>query len=164
MPARLDYHAEDRPPQDRPPLAAAPTYGDVLRGARWLHGIAVLAQVFACLLIVLGVGAVAMGFLDDQWQRRVARGAEQVPDMVWLVGGCVMLAAALLLLFCASMIGMMSGLAVAVRDIARNSFHRTGEAPRDDLNLAQLRQHRALPVARRIPHDDAPPAGLLPGG
>ena len=80
-------------------------------------------------------------FVDDESQRRIARDAEKVPDLVWLVGGSVTLGVALLLLFYASMIGMMSGLAAAVRDIARNSFGPACEAtPANDLTITQLRQ------------------------
>ena len=160
--AALDYHAEDRPPDDRPPLASPPQYRDVLWGARWLHAVAILVQVVACLLLVLGGAAVAVGCVHE-WQHRISPKVA-IPAIAWLAGGGVLLSLALLLLFLASVVSMTSGLALAVRDVARNSFDRprllpAGPPCEDERDIARL---GSRPRVVELIDPDHPAPRLLP--
>jgi hypothetical protein len=48
--------------------------------------------------------------------------------LAWFVSGAVLLAMAFACMLCGASVSMMSGLALAVRDMARNSFAEESEA------------------------------------
>ena len=104
-----------------PPSAEAivPRYREVLRGARWLGWMAALAR-WGGSLAVLSAIVVTLFVVVEPLRRHAP---VPVRPVLWLTAAGVVAFMGLLCVLCGVMVATMSGLVVAVRDIAQNSFH-----------------------------------------
>lgn len=118
------------PPSERP---AVPEYRDIARGARALAGFATFATVLGWICIVLGlvvavvmmVAGLAAGSAAASagGGGSAAMGGAAGGAMMGLAIGTVPALYGTALLIAGALLRMQASLAVAVRDIARNSFH-----------------------------------------
>ena len=106
----------DRPPH---PAAAVPSYPDVLYGARWLDRLGVLGRWGGGAAVFLGVWLIIVSLVDPVRQYL----ALPAHPFLYLAAAAVVTALGVLCVVCGVMISMTSGLVVAVRDIAQNTFH-----------------------------------------
>ncbi len=127
----LDYRPAELPPADRGDLtpsseAVAPKYAEVLRGARWLVWLAAIAR-WAGSAVVVAALAVALIVLIKPLHRHVPFPINT--PALWLAAAGLVAAVGLLAVLCGVMISMTSGLTLALRDIARNTFHIAAAKP-----------------------------------
>ena len=120
----LQYQPVELAPEQRganPPLPAAtvPGYLDVLRGARWLGGIGLLARCGGGIAVLAGAALLVIA-LADPVRKQLALPPHPA---LYLLAAAVVSALGLLCILCGVMVSMTSGLVVAVRDIAQNTFH-----------------------------------------
>ena len=122
--ARVTYQPAEFPPEVRGsgpphPAAAVPRYREVLCGARWLDRVGLLARWGGGLAILAGIALILIALVDPirQWL------AIPRHPVLFLIAAGVLSVLGVLCVVCGVMISMTSGLVVAVRDIAQNTFH-----------------------------------------
>ena len=137
-PPKLSYHPLEFPPAQRgsappSPAATVPAYRDVLTGARWLDRVGVAAITGGAAAIVGGVALIVIALVDPVRQHLA------LPQATGLFLGAAAVLSVLGILCVVSgvMVSMTSGLVVAVRDVAQNTFHLASrttpvEAPGND--------------------------------
>lgn len=135
--ASLWYHPREFPPEERGPapphpVAAVPGYRDVLHGARWLDRVGLTARWGGGSAVVAGLALILIA-LADPVRQRLALPAEPV---LFLTAAAVLTALGVLCLVCGVLISMTSGLVVAVRDIAQNTFHVAAQPTAESASLA----------------------------
>jgi hypothetical protein len=97
------------------PLLVIPAYQEILAGARWLRYFARAAGATACLAIVASVVCSIVGTAQTPDKHADPRAS-------WFIAAASLLAIAGASLFSAVVLRTCSGLALALRDLARNSF------------------------------------------
>jgi hypothetical protein len=114
----LDYCAPDSPPASRPPLGGAPFYRPILAGARWLDGLSSAIRIagFIALLAALVTTLVPLFEPVREWLPFT------IIPLLWFIGSGLLMVIAFLCLFLGASIALLSELALALRDMARNSF------------------------------------------
>lgn len=149
----LPYHPAEFPAEARGakpphPAAAVPAYGDVLHGARWLDRLGLLARWGGGAAILAGVALIAIALVDPLRQRLA------LPAHPWLflAAAAVVTALGVLCVLCGVMVSMTSGLVVAVRDVAHNTFHIAArptppESPADEAATAAPGMTTAMATA-----------------
>jgi hypothetical protein len=120
----LTYQPAEFPPEVRGsgpphPAAAVPRYREVLCGARWLDRVGLLARWGGGLAILAGIALILIALVDPirQWLAIPAH------PVLFLIAAGVLSVLGVLCVVSGVMISMTSGLVVAVRDIAQNTFH-----------------------------------------
>jgi hypothetical protein len=84
----------------------------------------------------------------------------KVIPLLWFIGSALLLTLAFMCLLCGTTISMLSGLSLAIRDMARNSFHE----PLPTIESAQRQQPSTLTI-EKLPRDvidTSTPQHLLP--
>jgi hypothetical protein len=114
----LPYRRPDPAPQERGPRTRAPFYKEIIGGAKWLGGLAVAVRMFGVLFVLL---AVCASLLPVKPIREIM--PFKVIPLIWFIGGALLLTLGFACMLCGATVSMLSGLALAVRDMARNSFH-----------------------------------------
>jgi len=112
------YLRPEPKPEEREKGTRTPIYKEILRGAKWLGGLAMAVRMVGVFLVLVAGCLVAVPLIP--WLRMVMP-LEEWP-IVWFVSGAVLLVMAFGCILCGATVSMMSGLALAVRDMARNSF------------------------------------------
>jgi hypothetical protein len=121
---KLAYHPLEFPPAQRgstppSPAATVPTYRDVLTGARWLDRVGVAAITGGAAAIIGGVALIVIALVDP-----VRRHLALPPNTgLFLAAAAVLSVLGILCVVSGVMVSMTSGLVVAVRDVAQNTFH-----------------------------------------
>ena len=123
----LSYHFRppEIPPDQRgaappnPNTAAVPAYRDVLDGARWLDRLGLVARWGGGFAILIGIGLILLACFEPIRQRLVL----PAHPVLYLTAAAVLTTVGLLCVICGVLVSMTSGLVVAVRDIAQNTFH-----------------------------------------
>jgi hypothetical protein len=110
---RPEPAAEEREKSTRTPI-----YQEILRGAKWLWGLAIFVRMVGVFLVLVALCLVAVPLIP--WVREIM--PLQRWPIAWFVGGVLLLVMAFGCMLCGATVSMMSGLALAVRDMARNSF------------------------------------------
>jgi hypothetical protein len=124
-PLSYHYRPAEIPPEQRgaappnPDTAAVPAYRDVLDGARWLDRLGLVARWGGGFAIVTGLGLIALACFEPIRQRLVL----PAHPVLYLTAAAVVTTVGLLCVICGVLVSMTSGLVVAVRDIAQNTFH-----------------------------------------
>ena len=113
-----DYLRPEPRAEERDKTTRTPIYKEILGGAKWLWGLAMFVKMVGVFLLLVALCLVAVPLVP--WVREVAPLKEW--PIVWFVGGAVALAMGFGCMLCGATVSMMSGLALAVRDMARNSF------------------------------------------
>ena len=126
----LSYEPPEFPPErrgDAPPhpAAAVPRYRDVLYGARWLDRLGLLARWGGGAAVFAGIGLIAITLIPPVRQYL----ALPAHPVLYLAAAAVVAALGILCVVCGVMVSMTSGLVVAVRDIAQNTFHVAAARP-----------------------------------
>ncbi|HEV8293541.1 MAG TPA: hypothetical protein VGP94_16510 [Tepidisphaeraceae bacterium] len=115
---RPGYLRPEPRPEEREKQTRTPIYKEILRGAKWLGGLAIFVKMVGVFLVLVAACLVAVPLIP--WLR-VTLPLEEWP-IAWFVSGAVLLVMAFGCMLCGASVSMMSGLALAVRDMARNSF------------------------------------------
>ena len=144
----MDYNRPDPDPTDRNFRSRTPFYKEILRGAKWLGGLAFAVRMFGVLFALLALCAIALPLIKPI---REIMPFTVIP-LVWFIGGGLLLTLGFMCMLCGATVSMLSGLALAIRDMARNSFH---EDP--PLEVAQRSQTTTLTI------EEVPSPHLLPG-
>jgi len=132
----VPYQRPEPKPEEREKGTRTPIYKEILRGAKWLGGLAVAVRMVGVFLMLVALCLVAAPLIP--WVREIMP-LEEWP-LAWFVGGAVLGAMAFACMLCGATVSMMSGLALAVRDMARNSFgEEAGVLMVDKKELAGLR-------------------------
>jgi len=116
--ARPGYLRPEPGAEEREKTTRTPIYKEILGGAKWLWGLAMFVKIVGVFLVLVALCLVAVPLVP--WVREIAPLKEW--PIVWFVGGAVVLAMGFGCMLCGATVSMMSGLALAVRDMARNSF------------------------------------------
>jgi hypothetical protein len=134
---KLSYHPLELPPAQRgsvppSPVATVPLYRDVLTGARWLDRVGVAAITGGAAAIIGGVALIVIALVDPVRQHL----ALPPNKGLFMAAAAVLSVLGILCVVSGVMVSMTSGLVVAVRDVAQNTFHlasRTSvESPASD--------------------------------
>jgi hypothetical protein len=113
-------------PEEREKGTRTPIYKEILRGAKWLGGLAMFVRMVGVFLVLVAGCLVAVPLIP--WVREIMP-LEEWP-IVWFVSAAVLLVMVFGCMLCGATVSMMSGLALAVRDMARNSFAEPENAER----------------------------------
>jgi hypothetical protein len=144
----IGYNRPDPAPGERNLRTRTPFYKEILRGAKWLGGLAFAVRMFGVLFALLALCAIALPLIKPI--REIMPFA--VIPLVWFIGGALLLTLGFMCMLCGATVSMLSGLALAIRDMARNSFHE--EPP---IEVVQRRETSTLTIQQ------VPSAHLLPG-
>jgi len=117
------YLRPEPAPEVREKKTRTPIYKEILRGAKWLGGLAMFVRMVGVFLLLVALCLVVVPLIP--WTREIM--PLQKWPLAWFVGGAVMMVMAFGCMLCGATVSMMSGLALAIRDMARNSFAEEGE-------------------------------------
>jgi hypothetical protein len=115
---RPGYLRPEPKPEEREKGTRTPIYTEILRGAKWLGGLAMFVRMVGVFWMLVALCLVAVPLIP--WVREIMP-LEEWP-IGWFVSGAVLMVMAFGCMLCGATVSMMSGLALAVRDMARNSF------------------------------------------
>jgi hypothetical protein len=124
----IPYKRPEPAPKERAFRSRTPFYKEILRGAKWVAGLAVAIRLFGVLFVLLALCATLLPIIKPI---RAIMPFKVIP-LVWFIGGGVLLALGFTCLLCGATVSMFSGLALAVRDIARNSFQEEPDQSPDE--------------------------------
>ena len=116
--AKPEYLRPEPSPQEREKKTRTPIYREILRGAKWLGGLAIFVKMAGVFLLLVAMCLVAVPLVP--WLKEVLPLAQW--PVAWFAASAVLLAIAFGCMLCGATVSMMSGLALAIRDMARNSF------------------------------------------
>lgn len=113
-----DYLRPEPAPAEREKQTRTPIYKEILRGAKWLGGLAIFVRMVGVFLLLVALCLVAVPLIP--WLKGIIP-LGQWP-LAWFAAGALLMLMAFGCMLCGATVSMMSGLALAVRDMARNSF------------------------------------------
>ena len=113
-----DYLRPEPAPAEREKHTRTPIYKEILRGAKWLGGLAIFVRMGGVFLLLVALCLVAVPLIP--WLKDVTPLAKW--PLAWFGAGALLMLMAFGCMLCGATVSMMSGLALAVRDMARNSF------------------------------------------
>ena len=113
-----DYLRPEPAPAEREKQTRTPIYKEILRGAKWLGGLAIFVRMVGVFLLLVALCLVAVPLIP--WLKGVLPLAKW--PLAWFAAGAMLMLMAFGCMLCGATVSMMSGLALAVRDMARNSF------------------------------------------
>jgi len=143
-PAKPEYLRSEPRPEEREKKTRTPIYREILRGAKWLGGLAMFVKMLGVFLLLVAICLVAVPLIP--WLKEILPLARW--PVAWFAGAAVLLAMAFACMLCGTTVSMMSGLALAIRDMARNSF---AEEP-DVKSISRVAVRELLdPEARQLP-------------
>jgi len=116
--AQPEYLRPEPLPEEREKTTRTPIYKEILRGAKWLGGLAMFVKMVGVFLLLVAICLVAVPLIP--WLKEILPLAQW--PVAWFAGSAVILAMAFACMLCGATVSMMSGLALALRDMARNSF------------------------------------------
>ncbi|HEV8606669.1 MAG TPA: hypothetical protein VGQ99_14940 [Tepidisphaeraceae bacterium] len=150
------YQRPEPAPEEREKRTRTPFYKEILAGARWLGGLAVAVRMVGVFTVLLALCATLLPVIKPVREIMPFR----VIPLLWFIGGAMLLAMGFACMLCGATVSMMSGLALAVRDMARNSFEEDpplapqgAEAPRR-MSISQVREDDLIDCpaeARQLP-------------
>ncbi len=124
----VPYRRPDPAPQERTFRTRTPFYKEILRGAKWIAGLAVAIRLFGVLFVLLALCATLLPIIKPV---REIMPFKVIP-LLWFIGGGILLAIGFTCMLCGATVSMFSGIALAVRDIARNSFEEEPDQSDND--------------------------------
>lgn len=128
-----DYLRPEPDPEEREKTTRAPIYQEILRGAKWLGGLAIFVRMVGVFLLLVALCLVAVPLIP--WLKAVMPMARW--PIAWFIGGALMMLMAFGCMLCGATVSMMSGLALALRDMARNSFSEDTDS-RSSVSVTRL--------------------------
>jgi hypothetical protein len=139
-----EYLRPEPSPEEREKTTRTPIYKEILRGAKWLGGLAMFVKMVGVFLLLVAICLVAVPLIP--WLKEILPLAQW--PLAWFAGSALLLAMAFACLLCGATVSMMSGLALAVRDMARNSFAE----PPDMKNISTVGMRELIDSqARQLP-------------
>jgi hypothetical protein len=136
-------HRGDSPPSA---LGVTPKYRDVLRGARWLDSLGTLSRWGGGLVMLSGVALILIVLIDPL--RELLN--FPVQPALWMTVATIILVVGMLCVCCGVMVSMMSGLVIAIRDIAQNTFHVAARRSDADAQEQAPEEHLAPMPAMHV--------------
>jgi hypothetical protein len=141
-----EYLRPEPAPEEREKRTRTPIYREILCGAKWLGGLAIFVRMVGVFLLL--VAACVVGVPLVPWLGEVMPLAQW--PIAWFGAGALLMMMAFGCMLCGATVSMMSGLALAVRDMARNSFSEdNGEKSMSRISVRELIESdvRQLPSA-----------------
>jgi hypothetical protein len=119
QPVELEFPPEQRGSAPPSPTAKVPSYRDVLSGARWLDRLGLVAICGGATAIIGGLALIVIALVDPVRQHL---SLPSNPGQ-FLGAAAVLSVLGILCVISGVLVSMTSGLVVAVRDVAQNTFH-----------------------------------------
>ena len=143
----VPYQRPEPPPEQREKTTRTPIYNEILRGAKWLGGLAIFVRMVGVFLLLVALCLVAVPLIP--WMKLILPLSRW--PIAWFAGSAMLMLMAFGCMLCGATVSMMSGLALAVRDMARNSFSEETAAV-SKLSVTQLIESevRQLPAIASI--------------
>jgi len=143
-----DYLRPEPTPEEREKKTRTPIYKEILRGAKWLGGLAFFIRMVGVFLLLVALCLVAVPLIP--WMKDVLPLAKW--PIAWFIAGALVMVMAFGCMLCGATVSMMSGLALAVRDMARNSFSEEAATTVPNVSVSRLLESevRQLPAIANI--------------
>jgi hypothetical protein len=143
-----DYLRPEPKPEEREKMTRTPIYKEILRGAKWLGGLSVFIKMVGVFLLLVALCLVAVPLIP--WLKEILPLAKW--PLAWFIAGALVMVMAFGCMLCGATVSMMSGLALAVRDMARNSFSEEPATTVPNISVSRLIESevRQLPAIANI--------------